>query len=120
MRAVATEPEIEQALREFITVLQGRLNIERVVLYGSYANGRPHVWSDFDVAVVSPDFEGMPLWRRQEVIAGLSLGTDPRIAPIGFSSSEYHGPSPHSFLREIKRTGRVVYEARAAGRSTRK
>lgn len=110
MRSVATQPEIEQALREFITVLQGRLHIECVVLYGSYVNGRPHVWSDFDVAVVSPDFEGMPLWRRQEVIAGLTLDTDPRIAPIGFSSNEYHSPRPPSFLREIKRTGHVVYE----------
>lgn len=111
MRAVATEPEIEQALRDFVVALERRVRIECIVLYGSYVNGKPHEWSDFDIAVVSPDFEGMPVWRRQEVIAGLSLGTDSRIAPIAFSSSEYSNPSPHSFLREIKRSGRVVYKA---------
>jgi predicted nucleotidyltransferase len=120
MRGVGTEPEIDEALRGLVAALHRRMRIECVVLYGSYVSGRPHEWSDFDVAVVSPDFEDMPLWRRQEVLARLSMGTDPRIAPIAFSSSEYHNPSAHSFLREIKRTGRVVYEAGAAGRSTRK
>jgi predicted nucleotidyltransferase len=111
MRAVATESEVEQALRDFVAALRRQVRIERVLLYGSYVNGKPHEWSDFDIAIVSPDFEGVPLWRRQEVIASLSVGTDPRITPIAFSSSEYHNPSAHSFLREIKRTGRVVYEA---------
>ena len=88
--------------------------MERVLLYGSYVGGRPHGWSDFDVAVISPDFENEPMYRRQEIIADLSAGTDPRIAPIGYPSSEYHNPSSHSFLREILRTGKVVYEAPAA------
>ena len=83
------------------------------MLYGSYATGHPHEWSDMDVAVISPDFEDVPMWRRQEMIAELSLERDRRLTPIGYPSSEYHNPGRHSFLREIIRTGRVVYEAPA-------
>jgi len=111
MRAVATNDEITQSIEEFTAALRKGIRVESVMLYGSYVNGKPREWSDFDVAVVSPDFEGVSVPSRQETLADLSSGTDPRIAPIGYASSEYHDPGRHSFLREILRTGRVVYEA---------
>ena len=51
------------------------------------------------------------MWRRQEIIAGLTLERDRRLAPIGYPASEYLNPGRHSFLREIIRTGKVVYQA---------
>ena len=65
--------------------------------------------SDVDLAVISPDFEGMPLWKRQDSIARLTVYRFPGLSPIGYSSSQYHNPGPHSFLREIMRTGKVVH-----------
>jgi hypothetical protein len=50
------------------------------------------------------------MYKRQETIALLTLYRDLRITPIGYPSSEYHNSDPNSFLREIIRTGRVVYE----------
>jgi predicted nucleotidyltransferase len=94
-------------------LLSHGIKVDAVVLYGSYANGTADEDSDIDVAVISADFEGVPLWRRQEIIADLTLPRDRRLAPIGYPSSEYHNPGRHSFLREIIRTGRVVYEAPA-------
>ena len=41
----------------------------KVVLYGSFARGDWHEWSDIDVVVVSPDFAGMEYGRRIEVTA---------------------------------------------------
>jgi len=108
---VATTTELSGSISEFVERLQNGIRVEAIVLFGSYARGRPHEWSDIDVAVVSPDFEGVPMWRRQEIIADLTGERDRRLAPIGYPSSEYHNPGPHSFLREIIRTGRVVYEA---------
>ncbi len=114
MPAVADPAELELAIRGFIDALEKQIRVEAVVLYGSYAGGQPHEWSDIDLAVISPDFEGMPVNERQSVIASLAWrDTDLRIEPIGYPSSEYHNPGPHSFLREIIRTGRVVYEAPA-------
>jgi predicted nucleotidyltransferase len=108
---VASTTELRTSISDFARLLERGIRVEAIVLYGSYANGTPREWSDIDVAVVSPDFEGVPLWRRQEIIASLTLERDRRLAPIGYSSSEYHNPGPHSFLREIIRTGRAVYQA---------
>ena len=108
---VATSTELDTAITDFVRRLLTNIRVEAVVLYGSYVHGDPRDWSDIDVAVISPDFEVVPIWRRQEIIAGLTLERDRRLAPIGYPSSAYHHPGRHSFLREIIRTGKVVYQA---------
>ncbi len=111
---VTTQGELERAISRFIENLQKGIRVEAVILYGSYVHGHPHEWSDIDIAVVSPDFEALPINERQEIISRLTWRErDGRIEPIGYPSSEYHNPGRHSFLREIIRTGRVVYEAPA-------
>ena len=108
---VTSQVELDRRLDDFVRRLRARIRLEAVVLYGSFAKGTAGESSDIDVAVVSPDFEGLSTWDRQETIARATVGRAYRLAPIGFSSSEYHNPGPHCFLREIIRTGRVVYQA---------
>jgi predicted nucleotidyltransferase len=99
-------------INDFAQRLQQGIKIEALVLYGSYARGTAYDQSDIDLAVISPDFEGVPMSRRQEIIADLTYRRDGRISPIGYSPSEYHNPGRHSFLGEIIRTGRVVYKGK--------
>lgn len=108
---VATAAELESAISDFVQLLQAGMRLEALLLYGSYAHGNPREWSDIDLAVISPDFENMPLPKRQEMISRLTVHRYHDLAPIGYPSSEYYNPGPHSFLREIIRTGRVVYQA---------
>lgn len=106
---VASTTELEHAITDFAHRLESGIEVEAIILYGSYARGTAYDESDIDVAVISPSFEGVPMYRRQEMIADLTLRRDARIAPIGYPPSEYHNPSPHAFLSEIIRTGKVVY-----------
>ena len=108
---VAPAIDLDRVIAEFVTLVGRAVTVEAIVLYGSYVNGSPDEWSDIDIAVISPDFEGVPLWERQRIISHATIDRDPSLAPIGYPSSEYHNPGSHSFLREIIRTGRVVYEA---------
>jgi hypothetical protein len=108
---VATATDLDKIISRFITLLSKAAQVEAVILYGSYVNGSPDEWSDIDIAVISPDFEGLAMWERQRIISHATVERDASLAPIGYSSTEYHGPGPHSFLREIIRTGRVVYRA---------
>ncbi len=110
---VVEAAELGTAVSDFIDQLLKGIRVEAVVLYGSYASGTADEDSDIDLAVISPDFEDVPMWRRQEIIADLSVHRYRDLSPIGYPSSEYHDPGRHSFLREIIRTGRVVYEAPA-------
>lgn len=108
---VTSQAELGNKIDDFVRRLRSAIKIEAVILYGSHAKGKPNEWSDVDIAVISPDFEGLSTWSRQEIIARATVGRAYRLAPIGYPSSEYHNPGRHSFLREIIRTGRVVYEA---------
>ena len=108
---VATAAELKEAIADFVKRLQNGIRVEAIILYGSYAHRTPHEWSDIDLAVISPDFEEVPIWQRQETIARLTVHRYPGISPLGYPSSEYHNPGPHAFLREITRTGKVVYQA---------
>ncbi len=108
---VTTAAELDNAISDFIQRLQEGLRLEAVLLYGSHAGGNPREWSDIDLAVISPDFEDTPLNKRQEMISRLTVHRYADIAPIGYPSSEYRNPGRHSFLREIIRTSKVVYQA---------
>jgi uncharacterized protein len=110
---VANAVELDRIIDDFRERVSEGLTIEALVLYGSYACGVPNDDSDIDLAIVSPDFEGVGMSRRQEILAHLAFDADARISPIGYPSSAYHSPGPHSFVREIINTGRVVYRGSA-------
>ena len=106
---VTSPTELDAALLEFAALLEAGIRIEALVLFGSHAKGVAQEDSDIDVAVISPDFEGLSLHQRQMKIAKLSVIRPRDISPVGYPSSQYHNPEPQSFLEEIVRTGKVVY-----------
>jgi len=111
MRATATDAELERVVASFVDRIAREIRVDSVLLFGSYAAGRAGPWSDLDVAVISADFEDVPVYRRQEMLATAAIGTDPRITPIGYSLSELRSLVGPALLREIKSTGRVIYRA---------
>ena len=110
---VTTATDLDRIISDFVALMTGAVRVEAVILYGSYVNGAPDEWSDIDIAVISPGFEGVPMWERQRTISHATVERDSSLSPIGYPSSEYRKPGRHSFLREIIRTGRVVYQAPA-------
>ncbi|MDR3094611.1 MAG: nucleotidyltransferase domain-containing protein [Bacteroidales bacterium] len=36
------------------------VHLRKVILFGSFAKGTQHEWSDIDVALVADEFEGLP------------------------------------------------------------
>jgi predicted nucleotidyltransferase len=99
--AVATVRRYARALA------RAGVHVDRLVLFGSWANGRPGPESDIDVAVVSRDFgrdtteEGMFLFR----VAG---DVDPRLEPVALSPESYERNTWVPLVYEIRTTGREV------------
>jgi predicted nucleotidyltransferase len=94
-----------RVIKEFINALKREgINIDRVILFGSYAKGNVRPDSDIDIAVISKDFgkdrveEGMTLFR----IAGK---IDPRLEPIPFSTKVYENDTWIPLIYEIKQKG---------------
>lgn len=95
--------EVIKKLRQYKLLISQHFDIDKVILFGSYARGSQRADSDIDVAVVvnsidSDFFFYAPLlWKlRQEV--------DDRIEPVLL----VNGKDESGFLQEILKTGLVV------------
>jgi len=85
--------------------------IDKVILFGSYANGYPGEYSDIDLAVWSPLFSGDPFEDKEKIRSLLQQYTPLQLHP--YHSNETSADDP--FISEIERTGKVLpannYEA---------
>jgi len=51
-------------LREFKKRLSKGISVNKLILFGSRAKGYPRRWSDFDLMIVSPEFEKFENLKR--------------------------------------------------------
>lgn len=83
---------------------------ERIILFGSYAYGKPNLYSDVDFLVVM-ETTARPLAKQQEISRALSphpFGMDILVrTPRQLQERIALGDT---FLREITTKGRVLYE----------
>ena len=79
------------------------VNLRKVILFGSFAKGTQHEWSDIDVALVADDFTGVGFLDRQRFsnigIKNPYIG----IEPLTFPTDYFLESDP--FIEEIKKTG---------------
>lgn len=104
-------PVAEQVER-FTAQLNRVLEAERVILFGSHAYGRPHEWSDIDVAVISSAFAGLGRVARLEWLERVAWEAKAHaVEPVGFTWEEYVEASDLGLLGEVRENGIVVYDA---------
>jgi len=104
-----TEASIEEIAGETAAFLSRKVKVERLILFGSYVYGKPREDSDFDIAVISKDFKGMPLLKKIKLFSEAALAVDSRLELKGFSLSEFLNPEPGSLLELIKDKGKTLY-----------
>jgi len=98
---------LEESLRRAIEVLSGIPEVERVILFGSYARGRRDLLTDLDLLVVMRT--GLPFLERQKFLYSLlPLGVDADI--LCYTPEEVEGAKDRPFFRRILQEGIVVYE----------
>ncbi len=57
-----TQQAAIKRVRQFVDAIQSRgISLSHVILFGSYARNEQHDYSDVDIALVSDDFEGLPI-----------------------------------------------------------
>lgn len=96
----------------YIMELEKVIRVEKVYLYGSYARNGEHDFSDIDIAVISPDFEGGT--ERDYLILGrAALKINVLIEAKPYRPSDLGNLSPLEFLYEVVRTGRLIYDKAA-------
>lgn len=100
--------EIRKIIQEFANrVSEWGIRIDRVILYGSYARGCAHKFSDIDVAIISPDFGKDRLEERSRLFR-LAVKIDARLEPISFSTRAFEEDTWVPIIYEIKKTGMEI------------
>ena len=87
------------------------IRVERVIIFGSCANGTADKNSDIDIAVISNDFKKIDIFRRLEIL-GSALAKAKIMEPIealGYTEDEYNFEEKGSFINdEVKAKGLQV------------
>jgi predicted nucleotidyltransferase len=94
-------------IKRFIDELEkNNIPIKEAILFGSYAKGNYHDWSDVDLALVSDAFEG-ERFRDRNKIRRIKLEISLDLEPIPYRPEDFTSDDP--FVQKIIETGmRVV------------
>ncbi len=103
-------PVTEEILTEITRRIVTELNPEKVILFGSYAYGTPHVDSDVDLLVIADS--GMDDTQAAVAVSRLIL---PRPFPVDIlvkTPAEVEAALQHHdlFMLKVVEQGRVLYE----------
>ena len=102
--------EVKKIISLYIENLKKKLRIEKVILYGSYANGEANEHSDIDLAIISPDVnEDNFIEYLQLLSRSIPRKIDIDIESLVFSTHEFETASPLGFLGDIKKNGKLIY-----------
>ena len=78
------------ALRRFRIALESQgIRIHKLVLYGSYAQGKAAEGSDIDVLVISDDFLGKSYWERIEILSDAIYEVFEPIEAVALTNEEW-------------------------------
>jgi predicted nucleotidyltransferase len=102
------ESTIAEAIRQYLATLPSvGIHARKAVLFGSYAKGGSDQWSDIDLIVIAPEFDGRrdislikSLWRATKI--------DSRIEPIPCGEKEWETDDSRPILEIARREGITI------------
>ncbi len=85
---------------------RNRINIDQIVLFGSWATNTQREGSDIDLVVISKDFDGKGYWERLDLLSDAIYEVFAPIEAVAFTPEEWE--KKESFICEYARNGEVV------------
>lgn len=104
------KPTVRQIAQRYAEKVSKELAPKSIILFGSYANGNPHLYSDIDIAVVFNDYKDDWLDTAaflQRLRRGIDDDTLGGIEPHLFDEASDHS----GFLAHIVEVGEVLYQS---------
>lgn len=97
--------KLSEKIYEYLEILKAdKLPIAKVILFGSYAKGTQHKWSDVDLCIISSKFNN-PFKAMQYLLLKRNFDMKYTIEPVGFTPKDFKEKHSSSLINEIKRTG---------------
>jgi len=79
------------------------------VIFGSQVDGNPDAWSDIDLLVVSPRFEGERQRQDINLLWRTAARIDSRIEPIPVGPLQFDSDDSSAIIEIARRAGQKVY-----------
>jgi len=103
------EREVIDSVQRYIRAVEGAgIPVSFVVLFGSQALGDTHEWSDIDLLVVSPQFDGPRHREDTGVLWYMAARTDSRIEPIACGLQQWHEDTSNAVIEIARREGKQI------------
>ncbi len=100
------ESTIANVIRQYLAALPAvGIHARKAILFGSFARGRAHEYSDIDLVVIAPEFDAQ---RRFDMVKDLwqtTLMADVRIEPIPCGEKEWEIDQGRPILEIARREG---------------
>lgn len=94
----------KKIVKKYADLLKKReFDFTKIYLFGSFAKGRPHKWSDIDVCVVSNKFKGKAGDKNETKLWLWRHDIDTRIEPLGIAPEDFNDSNPIAW--EVKKHG---------------
>lgn len=98
-----SKTEIKKIVRQYVKLLKdNELPVRTAYLFGSYAYGKPHRWSDIDVAIVINSEKN--LWKNSATYSRMGLAIDRRLETHLFDTQDFKDDSD-PMVYEIRKRG---------------
>jgi len=103
--------KLNQRLEKAVKIIRQKLKPEKIMLYGSYAEGKADKWSDIDLIIISNNIKQKREVDRTIFIDQFLRGTPP-IQPFIFTPKEYQKmlQMKSSLLQYALPTARIIYK----------
>lgn len=106
-----TQEQTRDLIMEYVELLGDEIDVERAILTGSYARGRPREWDYIDLVIISPYFESISNGiDRRSFLNRRASKIHNWLNPRGYTADEYDNRSSELGLGYYKLTGKVIYD----------
>lgn len=99
---------IQAPIKQFIQALPKKINLDKIIVFGSYAQKKANKDSDIDLVLISNNFAKMNQEERSDMLYKASRFIEPDIHPWGFTQAELDQADAQSTLGIARSQGIVV------------
>lgn len=109
MAEIFTDKQLDQVINDYISKLRGKITIDKVVLFGSYAKGIPTELSDVDLLIISKDLSpNEPKCKNGFYLDNLVGDFNPHLEVMAIHPQKLNNPIEKGFFEEILTTGKEI------------
>lgn len=103
------DESVVRVVREYLqAVARNGIPVDFGIVFGSQVTGRADEWSDIDLLVVSPRFDGQRTRADANLLWHVATDVDSRIEPVGVGQRQFEEDDGSPIIEIARREGQKV------------